>query len=551
MQVIRTFFAAFALCVLGFTPVAQAEGRSIIILDGSGSMWGQIDGKAKLEIARAALTEVLASVPADTELGFMAYGHREKGSCDDIEMMVAPAKGSGAAIAQAAAGMKFLGKTPLTEAVRRAAVELKSTEEKATVILITDGIETCEADPCALGAELEASGVDFTAHVVGFGLTADEGKQVACLAENTGGKYIEAKDAASLSDALKTAVAEVEPAPAPAPAPEPTPPAALEINFAPKAVLAEGGPEIERSNGIGWDLYRANADGSDGEQVASQYNAWKGLIEPGDYILHAQLDHARASMPVTITADALSEPLMVMNAGRVELRPTLTQGGATEGSAGLTFQNDTGFDRTTYGETKAFLPAGAMRVTGSMGKAEVTETLQIVAGEIIKKDIVIAGGLAVIDGFYVEGMLMEDGSHGVTITSAKQKIDGSRDDFGTSYGAGAKFTLPAGDYIAEVYLGAATASVPFTVKVGERVDVPVILNAGVLAVSAPGARSIEVFDAKKALDGSRKSRSFQYNEAIDLTAAAGDYVAVAKIGEQEVEKPVTVAAGERVEITIP
>jgi Ca-activated chloride channel family protein len=87
--------------------------------------------------------------------------------------------------------MKFLGKTPLTEAVRRAAAELKSTEEKATVILITDGIETCEADPCALGAELEASGVDFTAHVVGFGLTAEEeGKAVACLAENTGGKYI-------------------------------------------------------------------------------------------------------------------------------------------------------------------------------------------------------------------------------------------------------------------------------------------------------------------------------------------------------------------------
>ena len=71
--------------------------------------------------------------------------------------------------------MKFLGKTPLTEAVRQAASTLKSTEAKATVILITDGIETCEADPCALGAELEASGVDFTAHVVGFGLTAEEG----------------------------------------------------------------------------------------------------------------------------------------------------------------------------------------------------------------------------------------------------------------------------------------------------------------------------------------------------------------------------------------
>ena len=86
--------------------------------------------------------------------------------------------------------MKFLGKTPLSAAVKQAAEALRYTEDKATVVLITDGLETCNADPCALGKELEQSGVDFTAHVVGFGLTADEGRQVACLAENTGGKYV-------------------------------------------------------------------------------------------------------------------------------------------------------------------------------------------------------------------------------------------------------------------------------------------------------------------------------------------------------------------------
>ena len=174
-----------------------AEGQSIIVLDASGSMWGQIEGRPKLEIAREALGSVLAEMPPETEMGLMAYGHREKGSCSDIELVVAPAPGTAEAITSAANAMKFLGKTPLTEAVRQAAVELKSTEAKATVILITDGIETCEADPCALGAELEASGVDFTAHVVGFGLTAEEGATVACLAENTGGRYIEAKDAGS------------------------------------------------------------------------------------------------------------------------------------------------------------------------------------------------------------------------------------------------------------------------------------------------------------------------------------------------------------------
>ena len=196
-----------AVCAVLLPQAALAEGKSIIVLDASGSMWGQIDGRAKLEIAREALSGVLSGIDPATELGLMAYGHREKGSCSDIELVVPPGPGTAQAISDAAAGMKFLGKTPLSEAVRQAATELRHTEEKATVILITDGIETCDADPCALGNELEASGVDFTTHVVGFGLTAEEGKTVACLAENTGGKYIEAKDASSLSDALKTTVA--------------------------------------------------------------------------------------------------------------------------------------------------------------------------------------------------------------------------------------------------------------------------------------------------------------------------------------------------------
>ena len=57
-------------------------------------MWGQIDGKPKLEIARDTLRTVLQTMPADLELGLMAYGHREKGTCDDIELIVPPAAGT-------------------------------------------------------------------------------------------------------------------------------------------------------------------------------------------------------------------------------------------------------------------------------------------------------------------------------------------------------------------------------------------------------------------------------------------------------------------------
>ena len=195
------------LILLATASAATAAERVIVVLDASGSMWGQIDGKPKQEIARQSLRSALASVPAGEEIGFMAYGHRDKTSCDDVELIVPPAAGTSNAISTAADNLKFLGKTPLTAAVKQAAQALEYTEGKTKVVLITDGVETCGGDPCALGKELKAAGPDFTVDVVGFGLSSDDGRQVACLAEATGGKYIQASDEKALQQALTEAVA--------------------------------------------------------------------------------------------------------------------------------------------------------------------------------------------------------------------------------------------------------------------------------------------------------------------------------------------------------
>jgi len=234
--------------LLAASASVMADGRTLIVFDGSGSMWGQLNGKPKHEIARQALRDMLDTVPDTMELGLMAYGHREKGSCTDIEILVQPGANNKAEILQAVQGMRFLGKTPLSAAVRQAAAELRHTEEKATVILITDGEETCQADPCALATELKRSGVDFTAHVVGFGLTQQQGEQVACLAHNTGGQYFAANDAARLSQALSAAVQAAQAAPAPEPAPEPEPPPAPPAATLDAPEAAGVGTVIE----IGW-----------------------------------------------------------------------------------------------------------------------------------------------------------------------------------------------------------------------------------------------------------------------------------------------------------
>lgn len=216
--------AAIALPQPAVAQPSPAPTRTMIVMDGSGSMWGQIDGVPKLEIARRVVAEVLAGIDPGMSLGLMAYGHRRQGDCGDIELMVDPAPGTAAVISGAVNTMRFQGRTPLTESVRRAAETLRWSEDPATVVLVTDGIETCEADPCALARELESAGVGFTAHVVGFGLSREEGAQVACLAEETGGRYLPADDAASLAEALtQTLAAEPEPEPEPAPEPQPAP----------------------------------------------------------------------------------------------------------------------------------------------------------------------------------------------------------------------------------------------------------------------------------------------------------------------------------------
>ena len=208
---IRRFVTALSLAAASLTvsPVlAQTTPDTLIVLDGSGSMWGQIEGRTKIEIARETLSSVLSEVSPGMNIGMIAYGHRVRGQCSDIETLVpmGPANQTVPQMIDAANRINPRGMTPLSDAVRKAAEEMLYTERAATVVLITDGIETCEADPCALGRELEAAGIDFTAHVVGFGLTGDEGRQVACLAENTGGRYVPADDADQLVDALRETI---------------------------------------------------------------------------------------------------------------------------------------------------------------------------------------------------------------------------------------------------------------------------------------------------------------------------------------------------------
>ncbi len=191
----------------------RAETDTIIVLDASGSMWGLVDDRPKYLIAQDAFANISQSLSSKgINPGLIAYGHRRKGDCGDIELISKPGATDVEAVSTRVNGLTPKGKTPLSEAVRRAAEELKFTEQKATIILLSDGVETCNADPCAVASDLEKLGIDFTAHVIGFDIKKEADKaQLVCLAENTGGQYFDAKNTAGLEAAIDAAVAEVAP----------------------------------------------------------------------------------------------------------------------------------------------------------------------------------------------------------------------------------------------------------------------------------------------------------------------------------------------------
>ena len=541
----------FVTVLLAFAAGGQAFAaeRAIIVLDASGSMWGQINGKTKIEIARETLGGVLQSVPGDLELGLIAYGHRAKGKCDDIELIVPAGPGTAGQIAEAANRLNPKGKTPLAASVKQAAEALRYTEDKSTVILITDGLETCNADPCALATELENAGVDFTAHVVGFGLSEDEGRQVACLAENTGGKYIQAKDAGELGGALAQTVAEVA---APAPEPEPEP-AALAVNLKAMAVLAEGGPEVDERDDLRWDVWQLDGAGQKSKTSKTSYdNTMEALFEPGRYVIGARLGAATVEVEVELKADELSELTVNLNATRLILHGRRSAGAETDKGIRWDVTLPNGRTTTAYGGDAGFvIPAGSRKVTGKLGKAMIEDVLELVAGETVEKDYIIATGRLVARAVYAEGGPTVEGDVRFDVLGATKDIAGKRKDFGTDYGDGAKFDLPPGDYVLKARVGKAIAEAAITIEPDVLTEPAVNVNAGILAITAPGGDRIDILGATKDIAGKRKDLGTNYGEGWQVALPDGDYVVkVRKKDKSVVEGAASVSAGQRTEVTV-
>lgn len=192
-----------------------ASAKTIeLILDASGSMNARLpSGDSRLAAAKNAVSQVVAGLPKDTTLAFRAYGHqspREKHDCSDTQLLVpfGAVADIGAKVDAGSRALAARGYTPITRVLELAAKDFISAGKKGekAIVLVSDGKETCDGDPCATAAALAAADALLSIHAIGFEVDLAAKKQLQCIARVARGTYADAGDAAQLAAALRQAV---------------------------------------------------------------------------------------------------------------------------------------------------------------------------------------------------------------------------------------------------------------------------------------------------------------------------------------------------------
>ena len=206
---------ALLIAASGAAPAASAISgddastrRLLLLLDASGSMKGpDPSGGSKLEAAKRSLNAVVDALPNGTQVGLRVYGATVGGSstspeaCADTQLVAPIAPLDRAGLKSAIAGFDALGATPIAGSVRQAVGDLGGTGNR-TLILVSDGEETCVPDPCPEVSSTVGAGVDLQVDTVGFGVNPTARRQLQCIAEAGHGSYFDAADASQLQASL-------------------------------------------------------------------------------------------------------------------------------------------------------------------------------------------------------------------------------------------------------------------------------------------------------------------------------------------------------------
>ena len=541
---------------------AQTAGqKAIIVLDASGSMWGRVEGKTKIEVARGVIGNLLKDWDPKVALGIVAYGHREKGNCADIQTLIPVGRVNSNRIMSKVNGLNPKGKTPLSQAVRQAAQALKFTEDKATVILVSDGRETCNADPCAVAKDLEKAGVDFTVHVVGFDIKEQEKAQLQCMATNTGGKFLLAKNAAELNKAMVETVQLVA---KPAPKPEPKVQPGLKL----VTVLAEGGEPIK--NKLAYTVYEPEADlNGRRKRITYSYDAQPLFKLPGGkYYITVKHGPAQTVIEPELKAGEQRTITVVLNAGYLRITSIPAEGAKplTQKLANTVFESEADLNgrrkRVTYSyDAKPLLAlnAGKYQLITKHGAAQTATDVEITAGKLNDLTVNLNVGYLRITSVPAEGAKPLTQKLANTVFEAEADLNGRRKQVTYSYDAKPLFRLGAGKYRLITKHGAASTASDIEITAGKLTEKTVNLKVGYLrmaSVAAEGGQEVKdklaytVFEAEQDLEGKRKQVTYSYDAKPLFRLPEGKYRVIIKHGAAQKASEVEIKAGKLSQTTV-
>jgi len=219
--ILISFWIIFCMSAIRIFSAPEGDKMIELILDASGSMNGKLSsGETKIEAAKKAVKNMVEKIPESVSLAFRAYGHqshRSKKDCEDTQLLIkfSPVQEICHQVVATSGKLTAQGYTPITYVLTQASEDFpKDFKGEKMIILVSDGKETCQGDPCALAASLARSGAKITIHAVGFGVDSVTRGQLDCIASATGGKFFNASSTEELikvlSAAMETAALTVE-----------------------------------------------------------------------------------------------------------------------------------------------------------------------------------------------------------------------------------------------------------------------------------------------------------------------------------------------------
>ena len=201
----QSMILIFLFCLFAGGLYAQSSQppNILFIFDASGSMWGKLGNRTKIQVAKETMIKLVQKTGEQSKLGLIVYGHKSTNACTDIETLVPLSPVNKSQFIEKVNALNPKGKTPIALSIKHALAHIKTIREQVILVLVSDGLETCEGNACELVQQAKKEGIKITMHVVGFGIEEKDLSPLECVVQAGGGQYFPANNAEELLAALE------------------------------------------------------------------------------------------------------------------------------------------------------------------------------------------------------------------------------------------------------------------------------------------------------------------------------------------------------------